>query len=306
MKRAVAHVKNVPVAARALLKDVSWRARAAWVWFVVAAAYFLWEAIAYRGLYAVASEWQLDQFGRYLPVFTYACLVTILGLAPASLILRFGPTTERERRRRTHVKAVRSSRALATGLFAFAILLLLAACASLIRGLAVPDIGTPSRVIDIGSPESLSPEEGHVVLRGRILYPRTSAFAQNLLLARRGIRFAPMVGLSDQGNYIRYFVELPGRTDVRTSFSDMTQGRRGLLRKNALPGSIVRLYGYAGDTVEQPYFVLYTSSQTLRWPYYIMAVQFMLGALITGLAYLLHRRHMRDDRVDRPLSSSED
>ncbi|HVF92864.1 MAG TPA: hypothetical protein VM900_00965, partial [Sphingomonas sp.] len=48
-------------------------------WAIVVAFVLLWQLVAYRGLIALAAEWQFDTFGRYYPALTYVLLVVVLG-----------------------------------------------------------------------------------------------------------------------------------------------------------------------------------------------------------------------------------
>jgi hypothetical protein len=100
-----------------------------------------------------------------------------------------------------------------------------------------------------------------------------------------------MVAPGSTDQRIRYFVELLPREFGRPQAT--INNRTGVLLRNHLPGSIIRLYRYAGYEVTPPVYTLYISSMTLRWPYYVTAIQLTLAALIALLAAFLQHRHLR-------------
>ena len=48
-------------------------------WSIAVALVLMWQMLAYRGLMALAAEWEFDAFGRYYPALTYLLLVVVLG-----------------------------------------------------------------------------------------------------------------------------------------------------------------------------------------------------------------------------------
>jgi hypothetical protein len=271
-------------------------ARLLGLWVFLVLLYFLWEASEYRGLYALLSEWQFEQFGHYLPVLTFAFLAILFG-SPAAWLFRARRRADRP------VLGDRTGRAaaIATGsnfrriLFAFSGGLLGAALVTLLWTLTLPRMAPTTRIITVGAPDSIAPARGPATLRGHILYTRTAAFAQDLWITRRGVRFAPVLAAAGQERprTIRYFVELLPTDVPDPRMEQAVLERSGVLLRDALPGSIVRLYRYAGYTVESPYHVLYASGRTIRWPYYVTAVQLAVAALILFLAGLFQHGHLR-------------
>ncbi|HEU0066660.1 MAG TPA: hypothetical protein VFQ57_05405 [Sphingomonas sp.] len=268
-------------------------ARLLMIWVFIVSLFFLWEADRYTGLYALLAEWQFNRFGHYLPILTFALLVIVFG-SPAAWLLRARRHADRRDMADRHGReaAVRTSANFRRTLFGFSGGLAGAALVTLLFALTLPRMSTPRAIVSVGGPQSAKPRLGPVVLRGQILYTRTSAFAQNLLIAARGVRFAPIVAQGDAGVKLRYFVELlPGDYGpVRTV--PLSSVRSGVLMRNSLPGSIVRLYRYAGYDVETPYYVLYESTRTLRWPYYLTAAQLAIAALIAFIMALFQHRHV--------------
>jgi hypothetical protein len=267
--------------------------RALIVWVFLVTLYFLWEASAYRGLYALLSEWQFDWFGHYLPILTFAFLVVLFG-SPAAWLLR----SPRDSGAPIAPDEFGGSAAISTSmnfrrtLLGFAGGLAAAALACLLWTLTLPHMSRPTRLIAAEAPAAQPLPRGPALLRGEILYTRTSAFTQDLLFTRRGVRFAPLVAPGRQDRSIRYFVELPPSIHDAQLPADLISTRAGILMRGGLPGSILRLYHYAGYRIEQPYYVLFASTLTMRWPYYVTAAQLAIAALAVLLAALVQHRHI--------------
>lgn len=268
------------------------------LWVLVVTLYFLWEAATYSGLYAWLSEVQFDRFGQYLPILTFALLV-LLFASPAAWLLRRSPRGAA--RGSIAGKPAESARAAAIAssvnfrriLLGFAGGLGAAAIICLLWTLALPGMAQPTRLIAVEQPAPRPLTQGPAFVRGEILYSRTSAFTQNLFSRYRSVRFAPMVPLGSEEGAIRFFVELPPTVPGAQLPTDAVTTRPGILMRDSLPGSIVRLYRYAGYKVERPYYVLYSSTLTMRWPYYVAAGQLAAAALLTLIAALIQHRHVR-------------
>lgn len=268
-------------------------ARLLMLWVFVVAVYFLWEADRYRGLYALLAEFQFNYLGQHWPVLTFALLLIVFG-SPAAWLLRTRKPGEVVPGADGPREGMKVSANFRRVLFAFSGGLAGAAAITFLWTLTLPRVSPPEETIAIGSPQSASPKAGPVTLQGEILYRRTSAFAQFMLVKRRGVRFAPIVAPGSKDGNIRYFIELlpddrPPPTDAQQAQVSI---RSGVLMRNNLPGSIVRLYRYAGYRVERPFYVLYASSTTIRWPYYVTGAQLALAALVTLIAALVQHRHV--------------
>ena len=262
------------------------------IWVLLVALYFLWEADHYAGLYAWLAECQFDLFGQYLPVLTYALLVIGFGW-PAAWLLR-------ARRRADRRELVGRDAAIYTSanfrrvLFSFAGGLAGASLVAFLWTLTLPRVGPPRQIIDIGAAVGGNVVEGPTILRGRIDYARTSALAEDFAVTTKGMRFAPMFASSaDHNRQILFFVELLPSDLGRPRVVPNRSVRSGVLVLNRLPGSIVRLYRYAGYTVEKPLYVLFASNASVRRPYVVAAVQLALAALIAFIAGLFQHRHVR-------------
>lgn len=281
-----------PVARRVVV------ARLLLAWVLIVSVYFLWEADHYTGLYGLLAEWQFEQLSHYFPILTFALLVIAFG-SPAAWLLR----TRRQADRRDIPDRHGRDAAIITGmnfrrvLFAFSGGLVGAALVTVLWTLTLPRIAPPRATIALGSPQAVAPPLGPVTLRGHILYTRTAVFAQNLLFTTRGVRFAPIVAPGRADERIRYFVELRPREFGNRRGLPRLDDRTGVLMRNQLPGSIIRLYRYAGFEVSAPVYILYVSEQTVRWPYYVTAVQLAIAALVALVAALLQHRHVREIAV---------
>lgn len=256
-------------------------------WTNLVLLYFLWETLAYRGLYAKISEWQFDQFGHYLPILTITALVLLFSAPAAWLtraILRSVETTSLRR------KVLVTSNRFRNLLLAMTAAMLVSSLGSFLWAFTLPSIKPPYQHV-YASNDTRSVKPGAATLSGYIVYSRTAAYTQRFLLKRRGVRFAPVISPGQQAPEIRYFIELaPSDVFIKETGQPIST-REGALMKNALPGSIETLYQYAGYKVAKPYFILYTSEKTMRWPYYISAIQLLfISGLLAIAAAFQHRR----------------
>ncbi|MGT2514678.1 hypothetical protein ACVOMT_11015 [Sphingomonas panni] len=271
-------------------------ARIMTLWVLVVLLYFLWEMLHYSGLYATLAEWQFDQFGQFAPTLTFV-LPVLLFASPALLLLRDRHQRDDPRYAdqspvvAAHISAVRFRQFL----FVVASALLSAAVVIALVALTRTADRRADRIVTADPAGVTAADSGAAKLRGTILYDRTAAFAQNLLVTRRGVRFAPIVAA---GTYpampqIAYFVELEPRDQARMTPNERVEDRTGTLVRNNLPGSIERLYRYAGLRVTRPYYVLYNSTRTMRAPYWVVAAQLTLAGLVMLIAGLLQTVHLR-------------
>ena len=108
-----------------------------------------------------------------------------------------------------------------------------------------------------------------------------------------------MVGGRQGPNELKYFIQF-APTDVRAGTG--TVSMTGVLKRNGLPGEIVRLFRYAGYQVDEPHYVLFVEPAAMRWPYLATAVQLLIGALLVLALGLFQRRRVRhiDQRIHQP------
>ena len=273
------------------------------VWVVLITLIFLWQALAYRGLVGLVAEWQFNEFGDYRPVLTYLVFTLLLGPLPLLLFRR-----RRRPAREGPQQSVLSDYAAAQGsalrflksLYVLAILAFGAAVICLVAMWWLPSDTGPIQRINASDTLSANPKEGATELGGKIIYNSTSAFDENLWFVRHSTRFAPLIGDGTDETAIRYFVELSPSSRSATTNAGV---RRGILKRNALPGELLRLYRYAGFRVFPDHYVLFNSTDTMRWPYLMTAIELagcglliLIAAAIQGLRYRrLTNRQESDD-----------
>lgn len=263
----------------------------AWAIPLLISLWLLWQTVNYRGLIALAAEWQFNIFGRYYPTLTFLLLALII-FSPLMIW-----SAIRRRRARSADDGDFGSSEVARrrhGALAVLRLLLASAIAAAIVGLiallslaALPSSSGPVQRVAAGQLGQDLPDEGPTALTGIVVFDRTTAFDEDLWLVRRSVRFAPMVGRDEDGRRLRFFVELPA--NERNSNPPQFMTRQGVLQRGGLPGEILRLYRYVGYQVDDPYYVLFASRATMHWPHYLVAAESVLVALLILLAAALVR-----------------
>lgn len=262
------------------------------IWLALVAVILLWQAASYRGIMSLVGEWQFNGFGRHYPTFNYVLLVFLLCLPGYLLFLRPRPQEGREG---PASLLLRSATALLKALLGVAAGLGAAVLIVLVVMLFLPRESGEVQRIDLSRPALTLPREGPTTITGDIIYERTAGFDEDLLLARRSFRFAPLVGPQDEEGRLRFFVQF-APVDERTRGGTSTVS--GVLKRDGLPGEVVRLFRYAGYELDDPHYVLFTESAAMRWPYLTAMAQFAVGALLALLFALLQRRRIR--RVTSP------
>jgi hypothetical protein len=290
-----------------------------WLWVFLVVLYFAWEGATYRGIFALVSEWEFDRLGQDLPTLNFT-LLTMFLTWPVLTILRRRRArearyaqedqdifeaysglseegiarayTEQEERRSTEL-ALFAARDYMHYLFGFTAALWLAAVASLLWTLTLPNSTQNPKNYTPSSLAHQQPTEGAARFNGTLRYGRIASFGRGILFARRTSLYAPLFPPRGTDGKIRYFIEfLPAeRPDIRSGA--LVNHREGILVRADLPGALIRLYRYLGYQPAENYYVLYVSLLTMRWPYYIVAAQFMLGGLFFFAAALLQRSHRR-------------
>jgi hypothetical protein len=253
------------------------------LWFLIVAGFFLWQTVEYRGIAALAGEWEYQRFGTYFPWATLLLLVGLFCIPPIYFLLR------REKTADDHVPTLveyqRKGRRQLSQLTIAAIICLAAAAVSLGLVLTLPSgKGQPARVV---ASADATPRNGPTTLAGRIRYDRIATLERHLLLAERTFYFAPIEPAA--GQPLRYFVEfaeLPSATSGSATY-------QGVLRDGGLPGDIVHLYRDAGYRVDPSLHVLFSSETAMRWPFYVIALHFLLVSIVLGVAGLFQRRRIK-------------
>lgn len=297
-------------------RQLNFAVRALGFWIAIVGLFFLFQALDYRGIVASLAEWQFLHFDRYFPTLTFVA-VTTLFCAP--LIAAVWLLRTRQRRDETLGPArvddgriIHGRLARLQGFFSgIAAGSLLAAIVVLVLRLQLPaDDGLPRSII-LGTPDAISPVEGHAVITGEVDLTETAQLNENLLLLKRTLYFAPVRAPGDKGP-LRYFVEvkrndLDGRYDridfpkdemarvwrFRIPSQIFTPYMQGVLSRRALPGELVSLYRYAGYEVDSDNYVLFSSLDKMSWRYYVLAAEFGISAGIAAIAAFIFARRKR-------------
>lgn len=254
------------------------------IWIAIVATVLLWQTATYESVMSVFAEWQFNAIGRYYPAFSYLLLTLLLTLPLLLLFARPRRTSQRP----LDVATLRSASTFSRALFSVAGALAVVAIGVLLSILRLPDDQGALQEVTLDQAVVVMPHEGLTRLTGAIAYDRTTAFDEELIVTRRSRRFAPITAPGADPTDIQFFVELPPATDAnRQGVRTMT----GVLQRGGLPGEIIRLYRYAGHRVEDPYFVLFTGTRSVRWARFVIAGQLIAGALlVAGLAIWQRRR----------------
>lgn len=253
------------------------------VWAAAVALVLLWQLVAYRGLMALAAEWEFDALGRFYPALTYLLLLVLLA-SPVLWLIR--GRADDTLPGRTFIRA----------LLGVAIACAVAAAVALATMVAQsPGDGTPTRIV-IGSPGADDAHAGAALLIGDVIEDRVAGSSESLLVARRSFRFAPMVSPAGrgQGERVRFFVEIGGGNTLALARRD--GALRGMVQSRALPGELERLFRYAGVDVAPDYQVLFATRDSLTWRYRVIAVELLVAAALCAVAALglhLHRERRR-------------
>lgn len=291
-----------------------------WAWVLLVVLYFAWEAATYRGFFAILAEWQFDRLGQDLPTLNF-CLLTMALAWPALAILRRRRLSKEEDRvavahahahhhdldederadeqwEREAQLALFSAQDYMHFLFGFAAALGIAALVAVLWTFTLPTGREPPKSFTPSALNAPEPQEGAARIEGAVRYGRIASFNRGILFFNRTALFAPILPPNGGDGRVRYFVEfLPvERPDIAAGST--ISHRTGILVHSDLPGALVRLYRYLGYHPVEHYHVLYASAATIRWPYYIIAAQFLLGALLfaaTGLGQMRHVRQLRSD-----------
>ncbi|MBT2185359.1 hypothetical protein [Sphingobium nicotianae] len=303
-------------------RQLNFAVRVLGFWVAVVSLFFLFQSVEYRGIVAQLAEWQYLEFKRYWPALTFVALTTLFS---APLIIAVWLLRVRQRRdeglgpaRVDDGRIIRSRLGRLQGFFmGMCAGSLLAVVIILILRLQLPsDQGTPRSIV-LGSPDAIAPVEGRAVLTGTVDLSETAQYNEDLFLVKRTLYFAPIREATPgpdtaKNEPLRYFVEVR-RNDVKgydaIKFPDQkklvrvwrfrvpegafTPYLQGVLRRRALPGEMMSLYRYAGYDVDSDTYVLFSSPEKLSWHYYVLAGEFGLSALISGIAAIIFGRRKR-------------
>lgn len=255
------------------------------------AGYLLFQSVFYRGLVRSLGEWQFAHLGGFFPAITSAILYLLFSLPLLALFLLLERQHRRlERDRSVLVRSVEGVARLRRVLTVLSMTMLLGSMACIGLTPFLPDGGGRSHTIVVGAPAAFVPAEGRSRLVGQTDVDQVARFSRRALFLRQDMLVAPVRAAGDRTGTVRFFVEIAPGADADEL------GRlpsEGVLRRNGLPGEVVMLYRSAGVPVAGEHYLLYGSARAVRWPYYQLALQLGLAALLLGVARWLEDRRYR-------------
>ena len=274
----------------------------AWIWIAAAIGYCLWEATAYRGLFALLSEGELVSFGGYAPLLNCIALSVLLSL-PAGILLRY-LANEKSDAEPPLYAAQRSAQRIASLLTVIGASLLLAcATTAVYAAYAFPQATRSAQMIAVGIDDAgIEPSEGSTrLVAGRM--GRVAVFRQFWFIGDAATAFAPYTPVEADGRNARYFVEIDFEQidDLRGKLNRPVWS--GLLVEGGLPGTMRALYEKFGIAVPPHHYTLYSSRAKAQSIYWIKAGQLGLSAIILLLlGWAQQRRANRlAPRIDEPV-----
>lgn len=274
-------------------------------WTVLCAAYFMWEALGYRGLFGRLAELQIAKFGAYAPLLTYLALVAI-AVVPALFILWFLTRTTSndaqpdndltiqigQAKRIRAVLAVVGATVLtvALGFAAFAAWFL-PGQAGTPQTIAISDVGTIE--ITEGPARLVGGELGTIVY-----------FGQDWFIGEERMAFAPYRQAGGGGGLARVFVELDAQSPEKLKELGQRPAWSGIIVEGALPGTARALFNHIGVGVETPHYTLYRTEYDLKLRYWLQAIQWAMLAGFIGLLVMLQWRKIRRLEKDQALPAN--
>ena len=177
------------------------------VWVAIVGLFLFWQAATYRGFMSLIGEWQFNAFGRHYATLNYVLLVLLLCLPGYLLFLKPRAVAADDR---PEALLFRSARTFLRAVLGAAAALGAVALLMLVLMLLLPSSKGPVQQIDLTRPALTEPREGPTELSGTVLYERTAGFDEDMLVARRTFRFAPVVASSSSSR-----LPTPGQEPAR-------------------------------------------------------------------------------------------
>lgn len=255
------------------------------------AGYLLFQSVFYRGLVRSLGEWQFAQLGGFFPAITCTILLLLFSLPLLALLLLLKRQQRAlERDRSMLVRSVEDVARLRRILTAVSVTMLLGSMACIGLTPFLPDGGGRSRTIVVGGTSGLVPAEGRSRLVGQVDVEHVARFSRRALFLREDMLVAPVRAPGGSEGAVRFFVEIAPDAGA-DHLSPLPQ--EGVLRRNGLPGEVVMLFRSGGVPVASEHYLLYRSARAVRWPYYQLALQLALAALLLGVASWMEDRRYR-------------
>lgn len=275
------------------------------VWTALCAAYFMWEALGYRGLFGRLAELQIAKFGSYAPLLTYLVLVGV-AVVPALFVLWFltrktSDDAEPDNNLTDQIGQAKRIRAVLT--VVGATVLTVALGFAVFAAWFLPGQAGALQTIAISDVETGEITEGPARLvggeLGTIVY-----FGQDWFIGEERMAFAPY-RLAGGGNGLaRVFVELDAQSPEKLKELGQRPAWSGIIVEGALPGTARALFNQIGVGVEAQHYTLYRTEYDLKIRYWLQAIQWAMLAVFIGLLVMLQSRKIRRLEKDQTLPSS--
>jgi hypothetical protein len=264
-------------------------------WTLICGMYFLWEALAYRGLFGRLAEFQIATFGSYVPLLTYLVLF-MLAVAPAWIIVWFFARRHEEDLGLGDLIELRVTQARKLSLLLVA---LAAASFSVAAGFAVyalwflPGQNGELRTIAASEFGAVPIHEGPTRIVGGEL-GTVILYGQDWSIGDDRMAFSPYRPVADSTGPARVFVQLEttGKKD-RGSIAQRPVWS-GIIVEGGLPGTVRVLFNYIGVGISDPYYTLYQNEYALKVRFWLEASQWAFLTLFLTLLIGLQRKTIRN------------
>lgn len=262
------------------------------VWIALVGAYFLWEAANYRRFYAWLAEWQIANFGGYVPLLNFIALLFI-GWLPIWVIRKI----VRARNKNEQSAQAKYDRLLvdANRLRVFLLGGAIAALGGLLATLAlafilVPRADGPVQSLAASEFGTTTIAEGPTRVVGGELGTIIS-FGQDWQFSENRNIYAPYRSTSMDKEPNIVFIKLSvGKSENLTRLRSRPAWS-GILVRGGMPGTIRSLFGSVGVKIANPHFTLYPDLASIRSTYWVQAGQ--LALLVLLLLFLGWRQSKR-------------
>lgn len=256
----------------------------------VVAAVMVYQAYTYQRLFAWLAEWQF----RYLDhMYPFATIALITGLVSLPFVILIVARLRRRRRlfgRPDRAILLRRDTLVAIGLKYSAAAFAVGAVVLMILGFMITPIGDkPAVQLSLNSPAA--PTRGLIAAEGTLLTDRIGLYRERFVITGRDLYVAPLVPTGSD-TAIRYFVQVPQRDAGEPERRKIS----GILRPDAMPGGLRRLYENAGYTIGSPIYVIFDDARSSRWPFLSAASDLGLLAFLLAACWLIMRRHLKQLR----------
>lgn len=264
-------------------------------WTLICGLYFLWEALAYRGLFGRLAEFQIARFGSYVPLLTYLALF-VLAVVPAWLIVWFLARRHEEELDLGELIELRLTQARKLRLLLVA---LATASFSVAVGFAVyalwflPGQNGELRTIAASEFGSVPVQEGPTRIVGGEL-GTVIFFGQDWFIGDDRMAFSPYRPVADSDGLSRVFVQLETTGKKDREAIVQRPAWSGIIVEGGLPGTVRVLFNYIGVGISDPYYTLYQNEYALKVRFWLQSVQWTFLTLFLILLVLLQRKTIRN------------